>query len=136
MKTLSANKESNTYSKKVTMANPPINKANAQRKVAKSWTHVASGKNHKRNTANESGIKIAQKIDKEFFEKYFLTLKERHKEKSNRVKKRMLRRIIEKRKAQSTHKCIGRTSDRLGAYLSHKMVSTCMKEIYKYQQCS
>jgi hypothetical protein len=136
MNTQSSKKNSNNNSKKVTMATQKFNEANARRKVAMSWAYVACGKNYKQNALRESEWKLTQKIEKELFDGIFLTLKERHEEKSYRVRKRMLRRIIEKRQAQSAHKCVGRTNDRLGAYLRNKTVGTCIKKIHKHQQCA
>ena len=136
MTTHTSNQKQEMLHKMAVATERKMAEANARRKVAKSWAYVACGTAYKKAAVKNFGEELAQKIEDELFDGIFLTLKERHDEKSYRVRKRMLRRIVEKRQAQKNHRCVGRTTDRLASYLQRKTAGTCMRRIHKYQQCA
>lgn len=109
---------------------------NARRKVAETWANVSNKTAYKKAAVKYYGAEATYKIENEFFDGIFISLKERHDEKSYRERKRMLRRIVEKRQAQMTHKYVGRTPDRLATYLSRQSTGKSMRTIHKYQQCA
>ncbi len=109
---------------------------NARRKVAETWANVSNKTAYKKAAVKYYGAEATYKIENEFFDGIFISLKERHDEKSYRERKRMLRRIVEKRQAQMTHKYVGRTPDCLATYLSRQSTGKSMRTIHKYQQCA
>lgn len=108
----------------------------ARRKVAETWENVSNRTAYKKAAVKYYGAEAIYKIENEFFDGIFISLKDRHDEKSYRERKRMLRRIVEKRQAQMTHKYVGRTTNRLATYLSRQSTCKSMRTINKYQQCA
>lgn len=110
--------------------------AKARRKVAEKWAYVASLDVYQRAAAKEACYINTAKIKQECFDGILLNLNERNNKKSYSEQKRILRRIVEKRQAQSTHRNIKRRENRFACYLINSNMSHSMNEIYRYQHCS
>lgn len=77
-----------------------------------------------------------RKIEEELFDGIFLSLNERNSKKSYNVQKRILRRIVEKRMAQTTRKNVGRTEGMFANYQLRRSASKSMGDIRKLQNCT
>ena len=75
------------------------------------------------------------KVKRDLFEGIFLTLDERNGHKSRSVQKRLLRRIVEKRLAQASHRRIGRMNGALIGYFIKSNVGKSMESLRRYQAC-
>ncbi len=106
--------------------------ANARREIAERWDHLSQGGKYKRAAAKESSIRSLQQVKDEFFDGILLSL-HKYSDKSGSVQKRILRRIVEKRQAQSVCKRVGRTNDRFASYLLKHCTSISMNEIKRYR---
>ena len=109
--------------------------ANARRKVAKKWARLANSIKYKLMAANQACNDVTSEIVNECFDGILLDLNERNCDKSYNVQKRLLRRIIEKRQAQSVHRTMGRSLDRYSSHLVNCCISKSVKEIDCYRFC-
>jgi len=110
--------------------------ANARRKVAKSWALVAQGIKSRKAAAKESCERLTQILEEELFDGIFLNLSGRNGMKSYSCQKRILRRIVEKRQAQSAHRLSGRSGNRFTKQLQHYCASQSLDCLKRYQQCA
>lgn len=110
--------------------------ANARRKVAKSWELVARGIKYRKAAAKESCGRLTQILEEELFDGILLNLKGRNGMKSYACQKRILRRIVEKRQAQSAHRRAGRSGNRFTKQLQHYCTSQSLGCLQRYQLCA
>lgn len=110
--------------------------ANAQRKVAKSWELVARSGKYRKAAAKESCGRLTQIMEGELFDGILLNLKGRNGMKSYTCQKRILRRIVEKRQAQSAHRRAGRSGNRFTKQLQHYCTSQSLDCLKRYQLCA
>lgn len=110
--------------------------ANARRKVAKSWELVARGIKYRKAAAKESCGRLTQILEGELFDGILLNLKGRNGMKSYACQKRILRRIVEKRQAQSAHRRAGRSGNRFTKQLQHYCASQSLDHLKRYQLCA
>ena len=110
--------------------------ANARRKVAKSWELVAKGFKYRKAAAKESCGRLTQILEEELFDGIILNLKGRNGMKSYACQKRILRRIVEKRQAQSAHRRAGRSGNRFTKQLQHYCASQSLDCLKRYQLCA
>jgi len=110
--------------------------ANARRKVAKSWELVARGIKYRKAAAKESCGRLTQILEDELFDGILLNLKGRNGMKSYACQKRILRRIVEKRQAQSAHRRAGRSGNRFTKQLQHYCASQSLGCLQRYQLCA
>lgn len=115
--------------------NQKLEEANARRKVAKSWAEVANSGKYKMAAIKQACIDATSVIIDECFDGILLDLNERNCSKSHNVQKRLLRRIVEKRQAQSIHRTLGRTQNRFSNHLENLNISRSVKAIYNYRFC-
>lgn len=106
-----------------------------RRNLNKKWKCVEKMRIYRQALAKNACDGIISEILGECFDGIILQLNERNELKSYSVKKRLLRRIIEKRQAQSIHKTIGRTDNRLGRFKGIESVSNSVENIRRYQFC-
>jgi len=71
------------------------------------------------------------KIEIEVLDGILLNLNIRSKMKPSKVQDRILRRIVEKRQAQASHKKHGRSEDLTSMHITLACTSKCMKDIRK-----
>lgn len=109
--------------------------ANARRKVAKSWALVAQGIKYRKAAVKESCDRLTQIMEEELFDGILLNLSGRNGMKSYSCQKRILRRIVEKRQAQSAHHRVGRTGSRYTNYILRECVNKSMENFRHYQMC-
>jgi len=110
--------------------------ASARRKVAKSWELVAKGVKYRKAAAKESCGRLTQILEGELFDGILLNLKGRNGMKSYACQKRILRRIVEKRQAQSAHRRAGRSGNRFTKQLQHYCASQSLGCLQHYQLCA
>ena len=116
-----ANHKQDMKSKKV--------EANARRKVNKSWEKVEHTPRYRCASAKEVYNTITKKIEIEVLDGILLNLNIKSQMKPSSVQNRILRRIIEKRQAQASHKKHGHTEDLTSIHVSITSTSRCMEAI-------
>ena len=110
--------------------------ANARRKVAKSWAIVARCIKYRKAAVNESCGRLTQILEEELFDGIFLNLSGRNGMKSYNCQKRILRRIVEKRLAQSAHRLAGRSGNMFTRQLQRYCTSQSLESLLRCQHCS
>ena len=123
--------------KKQKMAQKRIQaEANARRRVAKNWDVLGHSAKYKKAAAKESCARTTQSLEDEVFNGILLNLSGRNSVKSFSSQKRLLRRIVEKRQAQSVHRRVGRTTDRFASHILRHCASKSMCDLRHYQLCA
>lgn len=110
--------------------------ANARRKVAKSWALVAKGGKYRKAAVKESCDRLTQILEEELFDGILLNLSRRNGMKSYTCQKRILRRIVEKRQAQSAHRLAGRSGNMFARQLQRYCASKSLGCLKRYQLCA
>lgn len=110
--------------------------ANARRKVAKSWELVGKVFKYRKAAAKESCGRLTQILEEELFDGIILNLKGRNGMKSYACQKRILRRIVEKRQAQSVHRRVGRTRSRYTNHIFRECTNKSMGDLQHYKMCA
>ena len=110
--------------------------ANARRKVAKSWALVAQSVKYRKATVKESCDRLTQILEDELFDGILLNLSGRNGMKSYTCQKRILRRIVEKRQAQSAHRLAGRSGNMFTRQLQRYCASQSLNSLRRYQLCA
>ena len=105
--------------------------ANARRMVNKSWEKVEHTPRYRSASAKEMCDTITKKIEVEVLDGILLNLSIKSQTKSANVQNRILRRIVEKRQAQASHKKHARTEDLTSIHVSITNTSRCMEAIRK-----
>lgn len=108
--------------------------ANARRKVAKSWAFLGAGNKYRKAAVGESCSRITSEIKENFINGIFFDFCEKNSTKSANVQKRLIRRIVEKRQAQASHRRTGHTQDLFASYLVRECCSKCMDEINRFRR--
>ena len=110
--------------------------ANARRKVAKSWALVTQGIKYRKAVAKESCDRLTQILEEELFDGILLNLSGRNGMRSYTCQKRILRRIVEKRQAQSAHRLAGRSGNMFTRQLQRYCTSQSLDSLKRYQLCA
>lgn len=110
--------------------------ANARRKVAKSWALLAKGVKYRKAAAKESCDRLTQILEDELFDGILLNLSGRNGMKSYTCQKRILRRIVEKRQAQSAHRLASRSGNMFTRQLQRYCTSQSLDCLRRYQLCA
>ena len=110
--------------------------ANARRKVAKSWALVTRGVKYRKAAAKESCDRLTLLLEEELFDGILLNLNGRNGMKSYSCQKRILRRIVEKRLAQSAHRLAGRSGNRFTKQLLRYCANQSLDCLKHYQLCA
>ena len=110
--------------------------ANARRKVNEKWECVESLRCYQKAAVREGCNNITATIEEECFDGILLHLSSRSESKSYNSQKRILRRIVEKRQAQSIHRTIGRTTDRFSTHMKVRSISSSVSELRRSQFCT
>lgn len=109
--------------------------ADARRKTAKKWQSLEKTKSYKKTVLKFYCDKMTDELKDELFDGILISLKKRNEEKSIAVKQRIIRRVVEKKLAQSTHRFMNRTEDMLTNSTVRSCVRRSMKTIKRYQMC-
>ncbi len=107
--------------------------ANARRMASQKWEKLGRGLKYRKATARFACRSITAHLKEELFDGILINLRGKNSEKSYSVQKRVLRRIVEKRQAQQTHRHVGRTDDLFSGHMSRHCTSISMKELKRYQ---
>ena len=110
--------------------------ANARRKLAKSWALMAKGIKYRKAAVKESCDCLTQILEEELFDGILLNLSGRNGMKSYTCQKRILRRIVEKRQAQSAHRLAGRSGNMFARQLQRYCASQILDCLKRYQLCA
>lgn len=129
-------KASNATKNKKQKSTRKQTETNARRKVAKSWALLALGVKYQKATASESCQRTTQQIEEELFDGILLNLRDKNSVKSYNEQKRILRRIVEKRQAQQTHRKVGRTESRFTNHILRQCASKSMNDLKRYLRCA
>lgn len=105
--------------------------ANARREVNKRWQELENTPRYRKAAAAEACQTVTKRVEEEVLDGILLSLNEKHQVKSASVQNRMLRRIVEKRQAQASHKANGRTEDLTSKRFCMTGTSHCMESIHK-----
>ena len=109
---------------------------NARRKIAKRWNVLARGVKYQKAVAKSSCDYLTKILKTELFDGILLNLSERNGMKSYSCQKRILRRIVEKRQAQSVYRQVGRSGDRFSKQIQRQCVSQSWSHLQSYQLCA
>lgn len=103
--------------------------ADARRRTNKRWERVETSYRYRKAAAEELCNVTTNKI--EILDGILLNLNIRSQVKPSRVQDRILRRIVEKRQAQASHKKHGRSEDLTTVHITLTCTSKCMEDIRK-----
>ncbi len=109
--------------------------ANARRKVAKKWDSLSRCLRYQKAAAQQACTLTTLNLIDELFDGIFLDLNERNHNKSHNAQQRILRRIVEKRQAQSTHRRVRRSTGALARHLRRSCAHMSMRQLSSYQHC-
>lgn len=127
--------EKNTMKKNQTKNTKKQIQAEARREEVKKWQEMANTLKYKLAAVKQARLDATSEIINECFDGILLNLKERSSSKSHNVQKRILRRIIEKRQAQSIHRLVGRSNDRSSNFMENYSFSKSALDIHNYRFC-
>lgn len=105
--------------------------ADARRRTNKRWERVEISDRYRKAVAEELCNVTTNKIEIEVLDGILLNLNIRNQVKPSRVQDRILRRIVEKRQAQASHKKHGRSKDLTTVHITLTCTSKCMEDIRK-----
>ena len=105
-------------------------------KSGKSWTLVAQGIKYRKAAVKESCDRLTQIFEEELFDGILLNLSGRNGMRSYTCQKRILRRIVEKRQAQSAHRLAGRSGNMFARQLQRYCASQSLDSLKRYQLCA
>lgn len=110
--------------------------AKIRRQTNESWQVMEKTGKYRKANSREACRRTFQKITDEVMDGILLNLNERHDESSSPVRMRILRRIVEKRQAQATHRKNGRTPNL--RYASEVEINTrkCMEWLHRVRFAS
>lgn len=109
-------------------------KAKARRELTENWGRLERSTKYQRSAAKMSCGRLTQELKEELFDGILLSL--RGEDKSYCCQKRTMRRIVEKRQAQSMHRIVGRTNSRYASHMLHHYVGESMNQLRRHMQCA
>lgn len=92
------------------------------------WLYIQSTEKYRNYVALETCHRITESIKAELYDGVSIVLNERNSIKSDKIRKRIIRRIIEKRQAQAAHRKLGRTADLFLQNIERANISRCIYE--------
>lgn len=104
-------------------------KIDIQHKTNKRWAEMGKTIHYRMEAIREACRTTSQKIEIELLDGIFLNLDMRNQEKSRSVQNRLIRRIIEKRRAQAVHKMSKGINDIPSCHLSIEYTSRTIEHI-------
>ena len=106
----------------------------ARREAIQNWERLKQNTKYQMAVAEESCNLLTQELKEELFDGILLNL--RAENKSYRCQKRTLRRIVEKRQAQTMHRIVGRSGDRYSSHMVSHCVGESMSQLHKHMWCA
>lgn len=110
--------------------------AEARRKIAKDWERLGRSAKYQKSAAKMSCSNLTQALKEDVFDGIFLNFRGDAANKSYNQQKRNLRRIVEKRQAQSMHRIVGRSGDRYASHMVHHYVGKSMNQLHRHMWCA
>lgn len=104
-------------------------------KECKNWQKIATTRRYVRAASKQACNRFTWEIEENIIEGSFIALNERNEGKSSAVKKRILRRIVEKRSGQAAHRMVGNRRDMLNSHLQRINTRKSMEAIHRYRFC-
>ena len=95
------------------------------------WKNAEKDPKYRKAVTKYAYRSTTKKIVAEVLDGIFLELNEKSQEKSSSVQNRILRRIVEKRQAQTVHRISGNLHDMKAQHLAKSMTSECISHIRK-----
>ena len=113
----------------------PIKSNNSSKKklkdvlnVNKGWVYIQSSDKYRTHVALETCRRTTESLKSELYDGVSIVLNERNCSKSDNMKKRIMRRIVEKKQAQAARHKLGRSSDLYVPTIERTNVCRCMYE--------
>lgn len=103
--------------------------ASARRKVAEEWHRVEGGQAYQKAAVREACCNTTINLISELYNGIILELNKRNNHKSYGIRKRLMRRIVEKRQVQSIHQRVKRTNDGLARHLHRSSFHNSMRQL-------
>lgn len=128
-------KKANGKTKQNTLQKRIRAEADARRKVAECWALAAQCVKYQKAAVRESCNRLTYVLEEEVFDGILLNLCGRNSKKSYTCQKRILRRIVEKRQAQSVHRLVGRSGNMFTKQLQRYCSSKSLGCLKRYQLC-
>lgn len=125
------NAMTNTKNEKASKKAKGTRRANVHRKTNKRWKYIEGSYCYRKAATEHLFDETTKKIEAELLDGIFLKLRTKNQMKSSHVQERMLRRIVEKRQAQVSHKTQGRSEDLSSLRATIACTSKCMARIWK-----
>lgn len=104
---------------------------NVRHKINKSWHEIEDTTRYRSASTRKTCDITTRKIEVEMMDGILLNLNVRNQTKPTSVQYRILRRIVEKRQAQASHKKDGRTEFLTSIHISISTTSRCMQAVHK-----
>lgn len=106
-----------------------------RRRECKNWQKIATTRRYVRAASKLACSRFTWEIEENIIEGSFIALNERNEGKSSAVKKRILRRIVEKRSGQAAHRMVGNRHDMFNSHLQRINTRKSMEAIHRYRFC-
>lgn len=106
-------------------------KNKARRKEIMDWLNLESSAKYRTALRKSIGLKTTDQIADEVLDGIFLSLHARNEDKSWMERKRILRRIVEKRQAQAIHVKMKKSRDREATFAVIFNSAKCMERIHR-----
>ncbi|MBO7268107.1 MAG: hypothetical protein J6V12_10155 [Bacteroidaceae bacterium] len=133
---LSAKQKAKRFEKQRAIQKQVRAEAEARRKIAHDWERLSRSARYQKSAAKMSSRNLTQTLKDELFDGIFLNFRGDMAKKSHKCQKRNLRRIVEKRQAQSMHRIVGRSGDRYAAHMLHHFVGKSMTQLRNHMLCA
>ncbi len=121
---------------KATLPRNKAKEAKARRIVAKAWQRKNETLCYRTAAAKELCGKAMAELNQELFDGIQLHLNARNRKKSLSCKKRLVRKIIEKRMSQAVHQVMGHEYGYISKIQAKKYSSICMEAFRNHCTCN
>ena len=135
-KQLSAKQKAKRLEKQRAIQHRVKAEAEARRKIAQNWERLGRSAKYQKSAAKMSCRNLTQALKEEVFDGIFFNFRGEVAHKSYSQQKRNLRRIVEKRQAQSMHRIVGRSGDRYASHMLHHYVGESMNQLNRHMWCA
>lgn len=110
--------------------------ASARRKVNKRWALVGRMESYRSAAVKAVCRRTTRLLEEELYDGILLNLRSGDERQSANVKRRLVRRIVEKRQAQAAHRLTGRSADRWAARQWQRSTSWSLAALHRHQTCA
>lgn len=99
------------------------------RQTVENWEKLSRTNRYQKAKVSKMGRSITEALSESLFDGDDMALNERHSKKTHQGKVRVLRRIVEKRQAQSVHKVLSSDKGRFAHHLVERSVCISMNNL-------